>query len=592
MSFVLNAAGFLRKNRFVLCVAIAAAIGVFLRLYRIGDQIIWDDEWHGIQVALSHPLGYIFTHFHADDNCIPLSAYFRVMLDSLGLNELLIRAPSLLAGFLMLFIFPWLARKLLHEKAAIAFVFMLSASPLLVYYSRLARPYSIVVLTGFIAVVAFYLWMIEGKTTFALVYLAGAVVTPYFSLSALALVLAPVLYATGIVIFGKLGGSAGVWNRSPLRFQPKHVVVLALATLVGIAAWVLPAAGTLAAVTSKGGRGVIDLGTLGACLVLFGGARSYMIASILMLLFIEGAWALYSKDKRLFSYVAVICTLQFLFVLFSRPFLLQAPIIIARYLSSLLPFWLLGISIGLCDLGLRLKRMLEQFKLAHVIPSLLLPGLLAGLFWNGPIREAYSYPNSFTNHLDFQYNYLRSAFTIDDDFGSKSPEFYTMLSKGTGDAAVVEFPGILSWSYNPFHIYQKLHRRRVFLGYWSESFGPFFGYETPVGKKANFRNFVDLADSRRLRGLGAAFVIVHKNIYEEAATLRRPMITANGQQNWHLPVSVVMKREEMQAYVLAVQQALERNFGPAYYEDERIVVYSIATGEVAMGRGVSPPGCF
>jgi hypothetical protein len=160
---------FFARNYFVICTAGAAVIGALLRLYLISDQLLWDDEWHGINVAFSQTLGYIVTHFHADDNCIPLSIYFKLMLDSIGLDEILIRLPSIAAGLLVLVSFGFIARRILHEKPAIVFVCMIATSPLLVYYSRVARPYGIVVLLGFVGVSAFYLWMTEGIPSFAAV---------------------------------------------------------------------------------------------------------------------------------------------------------------------------------------------------------------------------------------------------------------------------------------------------------------------------------------------------------------------------------------------------------------------------------------
>jgi len=46
-------------------------------LYKIRDQVIFDDEYHALNVALNHDYLYIATHYHESDNCIPLTLLYR-----------------------------------------------------------------------------------------------------------------------------------------------------------------------------------------------------------------------------------------------------------------------------------------------------------------------------------------------------------------------------------------------------------------------------------------------------------------------------------------------------------------------------------
>jgi hypothetical protein len=549
-------------------------LGAFLRLYQIGSQIIWDDEWHGINVALFHPLRYILTHFHSDDNCIPLSLYLRIMLKSVGLNEMIVRAPSLLSGLLILIVFPLYIKKLVSARVALIFQFLVAISPLLVYFSRLARPYSIVVFLSFISIFSFYFWLLERKSIYAVIYVVSAILAPYFSLSALAFVLTPILYALAIhVLKASQKGRGAEENRPRL----KHIGTLGLMVLCGIAAWLLPAAGSLGEVINKGHRGFISLGTLGGSAILFGGGRSYAISFLLTALLIYGSHVLYSSDRKLFSYVATICFVQFLFLAISRPFLVQSSMIFTRYFASAIPVWLLCISIALHDLLLKLNFFLRgRGPWLKRLPSFAMISLFIVLFFGGPLPRAYSFPNSFTNHQDFQYSYLRPLPRIDDPTAQACSEFYVRLKDEAGDITIVESPAILSWYWNPFHIYQRWHRKRVIVGYASDRFGPFFGYHGPVHDLMRFRNFVDLLNPQTLRINRVRFVVVHRNIYEEAAAVRLPSTRNSSRADIQLPTASPIIRQQLDGYVNHLVNTLDRYFGQPVFEDEWIRVYKVA----------------
>ena len=64
-----------RRDRFLWWLGAIVLGGAAIRLWQLGQQIIGDDEWHAVNIAVHRPLGYILTHFHEADNCIPLTAY-------------------------------------------------------------------------------------------------------------------------------------------------------------------------------------------------------------------------------------------------------------------------------------------------------------------------------------------------------------------------------------------------------------------------------------------------------------------------------------------------------------------------------------
>ena len=132
------------------------ALGTLLRLWNVRAQILAGDEMHAVRVALVSPLSRILTTYELRDNCIPLTALYRFLLErGLPLSELLVRLPMLLAGLLALLVLPGVAAARLDRRVGHLFAWLVALSPLLVLYSRIARPYLPIVLFGFAATAAF-----------------------------------------------------------------------------------------------------------------------------------------------------------------------------------------------------------------------------------------------------------------------------------------------------------------------------------------------------------------------------------------------------------------------------------------------------
>ena len=564
------------KYYFFLAMITGILIGGFLRIYHIGSQIIWDDEWHGIYSAGFNNLKYIFTHFHLNDNCIPLTIYYRIMLNSIGLNEIVIRLPQLLFGILILLIFPLIVKKLFNKRIALIFLFLIAISPLLIYFSRFARPYSIVVFLSFISIISFYLWIIERKVIYVAIYLVGAILAPYFSLSSLAFVLAPVLY----IVIISLTKQRGLFLNGLKKFpRLKHIAIVFFILTVGISAWLLPAAESFSEVIKKSGKGFVDIGTLGGCATLFSGSRSFIVCLILLLLSVYGLFVLYGTNKLLLNYFCIICTSQFFYIILPKPFLSQKSIIFTRYFLPCLPVYLLIISVALNELSMRLKLFLQnKIKMVNAFSNLTLASLVLILFLMGPIPDVYSFPNGFTNHKDFQYNYIYLDQILNRVERHKGlyPEFYANLTHEDTDSKIIEFPAILSWTWNIFHVYQRVHKKRVLIGYDSGSFGPFFGYAAFRNKKIGFNNFIDISDPKSLSGSGAKYIVIHKNIWKECAALG--LFTPENRHNMENRVSTlpVSLQEGLYKYVSREILKLKKVFGKAIYEDNWIVVYKIS----------------
>ena len=132
-------------------ISLSFIVGTILRFYLISSQIIVDDEWHGINYVIGRSFQYVFTNHGLGANSIPMNLYRWFLLNTVGWSELLLRAPTLIAGVLSLTIFPIFVGKMFNRRTTVIFSFLLAMSPVLVFYSRMSRPYGIVVFLSFIS---------------------------------------------------------------------------------------------------------------------------------------------------------------------------------------------------------------------------------------------------------------------------------------------------------------------------------------------------------------------------------------------------------------------------------------------------------
>lgn len=142
----------------------AVLFGAILRTYQIGNQILIGDEWHAVNSAL-YSGGYldILSTFGGGGHSIPEALYYKFLIDTVGLSEISIHIPFLFAGILIIIVIPLLVSEIIGKYTANLLAWLLALSPFLIFYSRFARPYGIVVLLGFSAVVLFYKWWTTGN---------------------------------------------------------------------------------------------------------------------------------------------------------------------------------------------------------------------------------------------------------------------------------------------------------------------------------------------------------------------------------------------------------------------------------------------
>jgi predicted membrane-bound mannosyltransferase len=155
--------------------------GVWLRFWRLETQIPLGDEWWTLRAAVKHSAGYLIAHHHGNDYSIPLALWNRLMLTSIGLSEWSMRLPVAVTGCLVLPLAWTYSRRWTDPMTAATITALFALSPILLLYSRFARPYIGVVLASFVALIAWIRWLETGDRRSGVLAALGAGVAVFLN---------------------------------------------------------------------------------------------------------------------------------------------------------------------------------------------------------------------------------------------------------------------------------------------------------------------------------------------------------------------------------------------------------------------------
>ena len=461
-----HAGGGTSSRAHLLVMVLLLLLGALFRLRGLGGQIPIDDEWHGLDFALTRSVWFLFTHFsRAGANSVPFNLYLRTMLDSFGWNEVSIALPSLLAGVALLWIFPrWVSRRF-GVGAGAATAALLALSPFLIFYSRVARAYSVVVLLECLSLVALCEWLRTARRRHAIELALYGGLAIWTHASAL-----PPLAAA-------LAAAAGHrWLRSRKARTPAlppawQVVAAGLATLGLAGALWLPALRTPMPVMWHA-PAHFSARTLWGVVELLSGTDAASLQVIYWVLAVTGV-VLAARSARQEMVVLGAAAAGCLFaVLLTRP---NAGGVAGVFVRYLLPVFLLAsLAIGVAiqsAVRAAATRASQRLLVGAAI------GLGVALFALGPLPRLHDASNSFTKHPTFQFDYGEH----DPDRARPDPldpgapaglhraelqPFYAQLSREAGTAPVIEYPFVLGEDANVLYFAQQVHARPVLAGYY------------------------------------------------------------------------------------------------------------------------------
>ena len=222
------------RRSYLVAFALVVGGGIALRLDQLASQLLLEDEWHAVyRVVHDTPLDVLLDFGHSDSS-IPLTLLYFFEARALGLSELAMRWPMILAAVATLVLFPWYAARRIGRAEALSFAALLAISPLLFFFSRMARPYAVTLLLVYAAHVAFRCY-VEGtgarRTSAAAAYAGTAALAAWLHLVVVPFVLAPFVPA------------AWRWMRASgaeRRDRLVRLTALAVAAGIPIAALLLP----------------------------------------------------------------------------------------------------------------------------------------------------------------------------------------------------------------------------------------------------------------------------------------------------------------------------------------------------------------
>ncbi len=488
---------------------VALSIGSYLRIDDLRWQIFSDDEWHALLHAIRAKSYLELLRSFGEATAPPLTFAFRLLHDTIGLSEKILRLPMLVSGLLMLIAFPWVVPDRLGRRTRSIFAILLALSPILVYYSRYARTYSISLLLAFVGILAFFRWWSGGARRWSWLYAACAILCPYFHLAFLPTILAPFPFALAEAGYRRFRG--GTLDEAGRSFR--QLVVLGIVCGVGLGlALGVPLAHDWGSIARRAAKGHVEALTFLHSLPVLAGTGRWWLAWSMAVLAGAGAVLQAKRWPRFAGYLFWITLCSVLASSMSGAAAIHVPVVFLRYNLWAVPVFLLFIAIVL-DRLLRPLRTEAGFAAALV-------AVAAALLALGPIPGIYGHVNSWTNHGIFQYAYdAANPFSyVPDRVPVRIPEFYRRLAnEPEGSLVIAEAPWFYEWHNNLLPFYQKVHRQWVkagYLGNFCQQPGARWR-QPPRAKQLSFRNTVDISIPKAVGMHGIDYVVLHKDMKAE-----------------------------------------------------------------------------
>lgn len=479
---------------------VAVGLGAYLRLQQIELQWLTDDEWHAVHKILSGATYLeIARSVGGADFSIPQTLAYKWLAGHVGIDELGMRLPMLAGGILLVAGAAWWVWRVFGAWAALYCTTLLAISPLLIAFSRTARPYALTVLLACITVLALAEWRRAPRGGVLWLAGLGAFFACWLHMAVAPFVVVPI---AALVV-------ENCWQAWRQRRWCLSVPLLAMAAAVAVGvglAAVLPMLLSRGALASRMGADLPTLETyLGVWSIWFG-VSSNGLALALLVPACVGAVECWRRRPDVMVLFGLGLTCAMVGIYASRPAWVHNPLTFGRYLLPVLPFLLLWVALG----GLRLGGALgwPGARLA------VLGVLAAVLFVNAPTRDLLMRPNNFTLNYWYQFDYRPEYNPVRRLFEAfpESP-FWRRLGEFEPQSKRIAVAGHGLESYSQLDVrWQPIHRQIVLNG---QRMGlcdppPYWG-EVPEGSGFELRNAVSLASVAAMRAASLDYVVFKRN---------------------------------------------------------------------------------
>ncbi|MEN9559477.1 MAG: hypothetical protein RLZZ502_688 [Pseudomonadota bacterium] len=523
-------------RRSQLLLAAVVLLATYLRAQQLLSQVLIDDEWHAYHRILVATYSQIFLSFGQSDYSIPLTLYYRFIADFFGLTEWGMRWPMLLAGIATVYL---AMHYLLHHgypRQALVFGLLLAISPLLINYSRIARPYALSLLCTLLAVVSFMRWYKEGHKNSAYLFVPLAIFGTWLHPVVGPLMVAPFLWA--FLLMGKSRDFRQLWR----------VLLLGCVTALGMCLLILPPLlADPTAMQSKSGMHLPDVDTyLGALYLWLGTGRHVVLALSVGLALFGLLPALRAfPDEHLIIALGICLTLLIIYL--SKPMWVMHALVMARYTLIICPVLLLWMAFGLV-------------RLAGFFPrhATLVCALLCLFFSYSALRwtqgEILRYPNAYQSHSLYQMDWRHGHNPIVKFMSQfpRSPFWLTLAKEPRGSIRIAAGPYAFESYHNIFHSWQQLSRQHIMPARLQGYCFP-VSYGESIDARFPFRNQWQADDLATLQKQHIDYVVLAK-----PQTMR-----------WDTHVY------PSSAPIDKCIQFFDARLGMRHFEDESIVVYKV-----------------
>jgi Dolichyl-phosphate-mannose-protein mannosyltransferase len=481
-----------QSTGFWIWLAVAIGVALWLRLDQFLDQTLIDDEWHAVhQLIQSTPSKFILSFGHADYS-IPLTLWYWLQAQWFGLSELGMRLPMMLAGIATVLLFPLALRKSIDARIVVIFAFLLACSPLLITFSRMARPYALTLLFSFSA----YACLLRAVSGQRFRWVAGA---GYAVLSALTLWLHPI---TGPFLVAPL---VLLWFRWIRERDFDSVTLLRLTLLTALTGLLMafvvlpPLLLDPAALAGKSGIHSVKLSTIEGIWFLWFGTGS-AIAVVLAIGLSGFGLPLLIQKLQIVRWALTGIALTILVILVMRPAWIYNPLTFARYLLPAVPLLLLAVAAGIFRL-LSIRGAQRMTVFVGV-------ALLAAWSFTSPLGVQLRVPNSNTLHSVDLVSFRPAENPISPyiEMLPLSP-FWASLSPSPAGSITVAVAPFRFESFDwPAPIWERVSRQRVIPAFVSGTCETWVHGNTPNDARFRFRNAVQVADKSSLARAGVEYI--------------------------------------------------------------------------------------
>lgn len=476
------------------------ALAAWARTWQLASQVVLDDEWHALVKLQSSTYGEILSSFGYADHSIPLTLLYKAMAGTIGLDELDLRALQVACGTALVPFAAWLSWRATRDAPLAAlYALTVALSPLLVLYSRIARPYAVTTLLVTACLAALWRWRADPRASFATAAIVlASLATWLHPLTALYPVTAMLCLGIDALLQPPPARSAGV----------RRVLFLgALMALAMLLPELPPVLADLRSLSAKAGGVHAGLPTVARMLSLFAGATSSWTAVIVILLALLGAALTLRRDRPLGLYLACLAVVPPLVIAIVGAQWSAQGHTFARYVFPLQLIVLFWSCVGAIAIVRRLAA--NRGEAPAWAACLVLGALFAAVVPTIPqVSRLGAWYGHIYHQLDYdpRFNRARTAF-----HQLPIPAFFQELGRlPPRSVMVIEAPFSFEAPANPFAYYDAVGRQRAKAGLLGGLCRAGMHEVPPGDPRFRFHSFVFLADPVATRASGARYLVLHR----------------------------------------------------------------------------------